>query len=124
MLARAVLSRSVGDRWLTTPRGVLMRQDHRRRAEFQRALDDHPWIHRDLVDRAFEQGFARERLVLGIQKHNRKNFVRLGDEFQTQVITHVGGTAQRRPGLEDAAFQQGDGLLDDPVFMLCGDQGE
>jgi hypothetical protein len=41
-----------------------------------------------------------------------------------QVVAHGGGTVQHRAGLEDALFQQGDGLADDPVFVLGGDQAE
>ncbi|MPM71936.1 hypothetical protein SDC9_118908 [bioreactor metagenome] len=62
--------------------------------------------------------------MLVVEKHDGEDFVRLRDQFQAQVVAHGGGTAQRRTGLEHAVLQQGDGLLDDPVFVLGGDQGE
>ena len=62
--------------------------------------------------------------MLVVEKHDGEDFVRLRDQFQAQVVAHGGGTAQRRTGLEHAVLQQGDGLPDDPVFVLGGDQGE
>ena len=116
--------RTISGRGLGVSRGVLMRQDQRRSVERQRTLDHHPRIHRSLVDRALEQRLEGEHLVLVVEKHDGEDFVRLRDQFQAQVVAHGGGTAQRWTGLEHAILQQGDGLPDDPVFVLGGDQGE
>ena len=69
--------RTISGRGLGVPRGVLMRQDQRRSVERQRTLDHHPRIHAGLVDRALEQRFIGEHLVLVVEKHDGEDFVRI-----------------------------------------------
>lgn len=119
-----IRERAISSRGLGHPRGMLVRQDQRRGVEGQGALDDHPRVHRGLVDRTLEQRLVGEHLVLAVEEHDGEDFVGLRDQFQAQIVAYGSGTAQQRTGLEDAIFQQGDGLLDDPVLVLGGDQGE
>lgn len=48
--------RAIGGRGLGNPRWMLVRQDQCRGVEGQGTLDDHPWVHRGLVDEPLNSG--------------------------------------------------------------------
>jgi hypothetical protein len=62
--------------------------------------------------------------VAAIHEDDGEHLVGLSDELQVQVVAHGGGTRQAGTGLEETLLQQGDGLPDDPVFVLGGDEGQ
>jgi hypothetical protein len=62
--------------------------------------------------------------VQAVHEHNDEYFVGLGDQFQTQVVPHGCWPVEPGAGFENPLFQQRDGLLDDPVFVLGCDDGK
>ena len=90
----------VGARRLGGARRMVVRQDHRRGAELERALDDLARIDARLRQRAAEHLLEAQQPALRVEEEDGEDLVLAAAELQLQVLLDLGRRIEERPRRE------------------------
>ena len=79
---------------------MVVREDHRRGAELERALDDLARVDAGLRQRAAKHLLEAEQAALRVEEEDGEDLVLAAAELQLQVLLDLAGRIEQRPRAE------------------------